>query len=91
MEKQTKTLFVVEIGSASLYFDNLGHASEFFAKLVSSPLRKIGRLGYGVDSYSYEDGKYMPTLKQEVLSIYPNRKSAEFAKHSDEENEKNHE
>jgi len=80
IDKVKKTFFVVEIGSADFYFDKLHEASEFFAKIVSSTARSMGRLGYGSDAYHFEEGKPMPSMKQEILDVYPTRKAAEFAK-----------
>jgi len=84
METKKITYFIVEIGGADFYFEKLQDASDFFAKLASTNAEKIGRLGYGKDSYNYRDGKHMPTMKQDVLEVYETEKSARFAKHQQE-------
>lgn len=82
IEKTTKTFFIVEIGGADLYFEKLEEASNFFGKLVGANAHKVGRLGYGDNSYHFQDGKHFPSMKQETIDIYPTRKAAEFAKSS---------
>lgn len=81
IDKQTKSYFIVEIGGADFYFENLQQASEFFSKIVGSPAKKINQLGYGSNAFYYEDGKPLPSMKQSIIEVYPNRKAAEFAKH----------
>lgn len=84
MEPQKKTYYVVEIGGADLYFDNLQKASDFFAKIVQSGAEKISSLGYGSDAYHYKHGVHTPLLKQEILDVYPTEKAARFAKSNEE-------
>ena len=86
MEKETKTYFVVEIGGADLYFEKLNDASEFFAKIVGSNAEKIGSIGYG-PSYHFKSGKHHPTMKQEVIDVYPSRKAAEFEQSQNDKKE----
>lgn len=80
MEKETKTYFIVEIGGADFYFEKLQDASDFFAKLVSTNAEKIDAEGYGANAFHYKNGKHHPTMKQEVMDIYPTLKAARFAK-----------
>lgn len=88
MDSEKKTYFIVEIGGADFYFEKLSEASEFFAKLASTTAEKIDRLGYGSDAYYYKGGHHTPSMKQEEMNVYPNKKAAEFAKHNEDENEK---
>lgn len=88
MDKQTKTFFVVEIGTADFYFEKLEQASEFFRQVVNAPIRNIDALGYGEGRYAFDSGgKIRLSMKQETLDFYPSKEAAEFAKHKDGEKE----
>ena len=80
MEPKTQTYYLVEIGSADLYFERLEDAAEFFAKIAKAPIKNIQR--------TYEKGETLHfigteatdiSMKQETLVVYPNKKAASFA------------